>query len=141
MINTHGGNTAVVTTTLREIRASTGLRADFLRIGIDPEISALEAGFGLHANEVETSWLLAAAPSLVTMGAARRDYPPGSAEPGDVRPEMAPVTHAWVTRDLSASGIIGDATLATAAKGSRWLDRGAASLAAAIAAFAPPAAP
>jgi creatinine amidohydrolase len=141
VINTHGGNTAVVATTLREIRAATGLRADFLKMAIDPEISAREAAFGMHAGEVETSWLLAAAPSLVSMARAVRDYPPGSDGPGNLRPEMAPVTHAWATGDLSASGVIGDATLATAGKGALWLDRGAASLAAAIAAFTPPAGP
>ncbi len=137
VLNTHGGNTAVVATTLREIRASTGLRADFLRAAVDTGVSPREAAFGMHAGEVETSWLLAAAPSLVSMARALRDYPPGSDQPGDLRPEMAPVTHAWATRDLSASGIIGDATLATAEKGARWLEQGAASLAAAIAAFAP----
>ena len=141
VINTHGGNTAVLVTTLREIRAGLGLRADFLRPRIDPEISPREAAFGMHAGEVETSWLLAAAGSLVQFPAAVAGFPPGADPAAEVRPELALVTYAWATRDLSASGVLGDATAATAAKGALWLDQGAASLAAAIARFAPPAGP
>jgi creatinine amidohydrolase len=134
VINTHGGNTAVLATTLREIRGRFGLRADLLATKLDLGISAQEAAFGLHAGEVETSWLLAAAGQLVQLDRAVCEYPAFLHDPGELRPIAAPATAAWATRDLSASGIMGDAPAATAEKGRRWLEQGATQLAAAIAA-------
>lgn len=133
VINTHGGNTAVVQTTLREIRRETGLRAGFLRTEEDLGISAQEAAFGMHAGEVETSWMLAAAPSLVDLSAAVCEYPARLEDPGELRPELAPATFGWITRDLSVSGVLGDATAATRAKGERWMELRARALAKAIA--------
>ena len=52
---------------------------------------------------------------------------------GDLRPEMAPATLAWVTADLSKSGVMGDATTATAEKGAAWIELGAKAYAEAIA--------
>ena len=133
ILNTHGGNTAVIATTLREIRARFGLRADVLSTKVDLGISAQEAAYGIHAGEVETSWLLAAAASLVQPAKAVCEYPALLEDPGELRPVVAPATVAWATRDLSASGIMGDAPSATAEKGRRWLEQGAAQLAATIA--------
>jgi creatinine amidohydrolase len=135
ILNTHGGNTAVVLTTLREIRARFGLRAVFLNPVVDLGISKQEATYGMHAGEVETSWLLALAENLVQPAAARCEYPARLEDPGELRPERSPATYAWAKRDLSDSGIIGDATAATAAKGERWLDLTAAAYAEAIAAL------
>jgi creatinine amidohydrolase len=132
VINTHGGNTAVVVTTLREIRRNPGLRADLIRTVEDLGISRQEAAFGMHAGEVETSWMLAVAPSLVDFSRAVLEYPARLEDPGEVRPELAPATFGWTTRDLSASGVLGDATAATRDKGERWLEVRASALAKAI---------
>jgi creatinine amidohydrolase len=134
VINTHGGNTAVLATTLREIRARFGLRADVLTTKIDLGISAQEAAYGIHAGEVETSWILAAAGQLVWQDRAVCEYFARLDDPGELRPVVAPATVAWATRDLSTSGIMGDAPAATAEKGRRWLEQGATQLAEAIAA-------
>jgi creatinine amidohydrolase len=96
-------------------------------------ISAQEAAFGMHAGEVETSWMLAAAPSLVDLSAAVCEYPARLEDPGELRPELAPATFGWITRDLSVSGVLGDATAATRAKGERWMELRARALAKAIA--------
>jgi creatinine amidohydrolase len=122
VLNTHGGNTAVVVTTLREIRSRFGMRAVFLNPTVDLGISRQEATHGMHAGEVETSWLMAVAGQLVHSAAARCEYPARLEDPGELRPERSAATYAWATRDLSASGIIGDATTATAEKGARWLE-------------------
>jgi creatinine amidohydrolase len=132
VINTHGGNTAVVVTTLREIRGNPGLRAGLLRVDEDLGISAQEAAFGMHAGEVETSWMLAAAPALVNPSLAVREYPGRLEDPAQVRPELAPATFGWMTGDLSSSGVMGDATSATRGKGERWLESRAKALARAI---------
>jgi len=133
VINTHGGNVPVLVPTLREIRSLHGMRTGILSSGGVPDLAPQEATFGIHAGEVETSWLLAAAPQHVDMAKAVCEYPARLDEPGEVRPVMAPALVAWVAKDLSASGVMGNAPLATAEKGERWLERGAAAYAAGIA--------
>jgi creatinine amidohydrolase len=133
VINTHGGNVPVLVPTLREIRSLYGMRAAILQSKPIPEISAQEATFGIHAGEVETSWIMAAAPQHTDPSKAVCEYPAHIGDPGEVRPVAAPALVAWVSRDVSKSGIMGDATAATAAKGEQWLERGAEAYATAIA--------
>jgi creatinine amidohydrolase len=133
IINTHGGNVPVVIPTLREIRALYGMGAGMLQSVPIPGLSAEEARFGIHAGEVETSWIMAAAPGRVDMSRAVCEYPALISDPGEVRPVMAPALVAWASKDVSKSGIMGDAPAATVEKGERWLKLGAAGYAAAIA--------
>jgi creatinine amidohydrolase len=133
VINTHGGNVPVLVPTLREVRALYGLRAGILQPAPASDIPAQEAAFGIHAGEVETSWVIAAAGRLTEPSRAVCEFPARIGDPGEVRPVAAPALVAWATHDVSKSGVMGDATAATAAKGERWLDQGATSLAAAIA--------
>jgi creatinine amidohydrolase len=132
VINTHGGNVPVIVPTLREIRAALGMRAGLLQARQADGISAQEATFGIHAGEVETSWILAAAERLTDMSKAECEYPAKLDDPGEVRPVAAPALVAWASRDVSLSGIMGDAAAATAEKGERWIERGSADLAEAI---------
>ncbi|MBY0352699.1 creatininase family protein [Tabrizicola sp.] len=71
----------------------------------------------LHAEEIETSLMLAIEPSLVRMERAAPDYPLVPADYG--RSELS-MGH------IMRSGVFGDPTRATADKGRRWLDLGAA---------------
>ena len=129
VFNTHGGNSATLVPTLREIQTTLGLRAGMLggyqRVSQTPQ----EAAFGFHAGEWETSLMLAGAPELVRMDRAVCEYPAQIDEPGVLRPVGAPAVFAWKTSDLSKSGVMGDPTLATAEKGARWLDESSAVLA------------
>jgi creatinine amidohydrolase len=133
VINTHGGNMPVLVPTLREIRAQFGLRAAILPSKPVHDISAQEATFGIHAGEVETSWIFAAAGRLADPARAVCEYPAKIDDPGEVRPVAAPALVAWASRDVSKSGVMGDASAATAEKGERWLDMGATAYAEAIA--------
>jgi creatinine amidohydrolase len=133
VINTHGGNVPVLVPTLREIRSLFGFRAAILQSKANHELSAQESTFGIHANEVETSWILAAAAQLVDMSKAVCEYPALISDPGEVRPVMAPALVAWTSRDVSRTGTMGDAPSASLEKGERWLDQGATAYAAAIA--------
>jgi creatinine amidohydrolase len=133
VINTHGGNVPVLVPTLREIRSLYGLRAGMLYSNPVPELSSQEATFGIHAGEVETSWIMAAALAHVEQAKAVCEFPARIDDPGEVRPVAAPALVAWASKDVSKSGIMGDATAATAAKGELWLERGADGYAAAIA--------
>jgi creatinine amidohydrolase len=133
IVNTHGGNIPVVVATVREIRAAPGLRAGLLGYWPSAEVSAEEAAFGLHANEIETAWLLAIAPQYVDMTKAVREFFTTLSDPSEVRPVQAPALVAWISKDLAESGIMGDAPAATVEKGERWLEKGADVYAAGIA--------
>lgn len=67
----------------------------------------------LHAEEVETSLMLALAPELVQMDKAVRDYPEAPADYGKSELSM---------RHVMNTGVFGDATCATREKGKRWLE-------------------
>jgi creatinine amidohydrolase len=132
ILNTHGGNMAVNTYTLREINATLGLRAGTLPNKNTIEVSPQESTYGYHANEAETALLLAAAGPLVKSGGVC-DYYGHIDENRRVRPERAPVSFAWVSQDLSKTGIMGDASLGTAEKGERWIAHVAEGLAQSVA--------
>ena len=68
---------------------------------------------GTHADEIETSIMLYIAPESVDMSKAVKDYHPG---PGGLSRD--PKTQAT----YSASGVYGDATLATRAKGEKLVN-------------------
>jgi creatinine amidohydrolase len=117
---------------LREVRALHGMRAAILPSASVPGLTAQEATFGIHAGEVETSWILAAAGALADPSRAVCEYPARIEDPGSVRPVAAPALQAWASRDVSKSGTMGDAASATAQKGERWLELGATAYAQAI---------
>jgi creatinine amidohydrolase len=134
VLNTHGGNLAVLIYTLREINATLGIRAGLLPNRNNVDVSPQEATYGYHANEAETAFLLAAAAPLVKSGAVC-DYCAQVSDTKNLRPERAPVAYAWVAQDLSRSGIMGDAPAATVEKGERWIAHLAEGLAQSVAAL------
>jgi creatinine amidohydrolase len=134
VLNTHGGNLAVLGYTLREINATGGIRAGLLPNRHTIDVSPQEATYGYHANEAETALLLAAAGPLVKPGAVC-DYYARLGDTRELRPERAPATFAWVSQDLSKTGIMGDAPAGTAEKGERWIAHVAEGLAQAVAAL------
>lgn len=79
-----------------------------------------ELAEGIHAGDAETSLLLSLLPDQVQFAQAVREYPEGRLQDGMISLEgKLPVS--WVTGDISHSGVIGDATVATVAKGDRIL--------------------
>ena len=108
----------------REIRAQTGVPTLVVSWGdLETEESALlaEQQEGGHADEIETSINLYLQPELVRMDLAVRDY---GERPRQEQTGYAPGS---LSRDPddpahSASGIYGDATLASADKGQRALE-------------------
>ena len=134
--NTHGGNRAVLAAMLREPRASLGVDVFLLRAPRASGLDAQEEAWGLHAGEWETALMQTCSPDLVHPERAAAEYPGRAGGPGQLRPGHAPATFAWVARDLSRSGVIGDPSKATAEKGTRWLSTSAEALAARIRALA-----
>jgi creatinine amidohydrolase len=135
LYNTHGGNSSLIDVMARDLRAEFGLRTFALHGsgGIPFEgLSPQERTYGFHAGEVETALLLAAMPQLVDRSAYTVNYIADAAKPEMLRPENAPATFAWLTRDIAPSGVLGDPRPATAENGARWLDEAATRLAAAL---------
>jgi creatinine amidohydrolase len=129
LLNTHGGNSAVLVYTLREIQTTLGLRAGMLNFPYKPDLSPQEAEYGFHGGEWETSLMLACSPELVRMEKAVCEYPARLDDPGELRPENAPAIFSWISSDISKTGVMGDATRATREKGLHWLDAASSALA------------
>jgi creatinine amidohydrolase len=139
LYNTHGGNSSLIDVMARDLRAEFGLRTFALHGsgGVSFEgLPTQERTYGLHAGEVETSFLLAAVPELVEPSSYTANYIADVSKPELLLPENAPATFAWLTRDIAPSGVLGDPRPATAEKGERWLEKAATRLAAALEAMA-----
>lgn len=135
LYNTHGGNSSLVDVMARDLRAEFGLRTFALygSGGISFEgVSEQEKTYGFHAGEIETAFLLSAVPELVDTTAYTVNYIAEIDKPELLRPENAPATFAWLTRDIAASGVMGDPRPATAENGTRWVDQAATRIAAAL---------
>jgi creatinine amidohydrolase len=135
LYNTHGGNSSLVDVMARDLRAEFGLRtfALFGSGGISFEgISPQEKAYGFHAGEIETAFLLSATPELVDTTAYTVNYIAQVDKPELLKPENASATFAWLTRDIAASGVMGDPTPATAENGARWVEQAAARIAQAL---------
>ena len=121
--NCHGGNRALLESIARDVRAETGLLVfSFFPPALvaDPvEPPAPEGTLGIHAGDWETSLMLALAPERVRMDKLGVFYPVLPDVPVDL--EFSGATFAWLTRDLSANGLFGDARLASAERGERRL--------------------
>ncbi len=121
-LNTHGGNSGLLEIFVREWKAAhpesriTSLQYfqhgffDALRGHIDNPIGA-----DVHAGELETSILQYLSPELVDMNVPQEALKERNCKSGEL-PKF------WMTRDVSQSGIMGDATLANADKGKIYFD-------------------
>jgi len=139
LYNTHGGNSSLVDVMARDLRAEFGLRTFALygSGGISFEgVSEQEKAYGFHAGEIETAFLLSATPELVDRDAYTVNYIAQVDKPELLKPESASATFAWLTRDIAASGVMGDPRPATAENGARWVDQAATRIAAALEAMA-----
>lgn len=125
VVSTHGGNAGPVRRAVRTLDAE-GRRV----LAWHPRRPPGECRWDLHAGWAETSLMLALDPAAVDMGAAR---------PGNVRPwtELAGQVEANGVAPVSANGVLGDPTGATAGAGERLLAALADDLAAAVASVWP----
>lgn len=88
-------------------------------------LSDQEKALGIHAGDAETSLMLSVLPDQVQMNKAVREFPQELPQESLLSMEGA-LPFAWVTRDLTHSGVLGDATVATREKGDRILETVAA---------------
>ena len=129
--NGHGGNVAALDLVALDLRARLGMFAvpcSFTRFGHpDGLFAPAEIAHGIHGGDVETSIMLAARPDLVRSDFVKNFVPASAAMAREFKRLRAgdPVGFGWMSQDLNPSGAIGDATLATAAKGEAALAHGA----------------
>ncbi len=83
-------------------------------------LTSEELEYGIHAGDAETSIMLSILPDQVRMEKAVGEYPHALPENSLLSME-GKLPFAWITRDLSESGVLGDATVATKEKGDRIL--------------------
>ena len=112
----HGANPAPLKMTARELVDELDLKVlNVFYPGLDEVMADAEspqwAPMNFHAEEFETSLMLYLKPEWVRMDLAVREYPPRSA-----KYEMSTLP----LGSLSGSGVFGDATVASRAKGERW---------------------
>jgi creatinine amidohydrolase len=122
LVNSHGGNPAVLEHVARDAHEATGLiifPLFLFRMGVDyGELDADEAHWGTHAGEWETSALLAVAPELVHLDrTAELGGYPTYARPLRHLALRGPVTYAWLTGEISPAGNLGDPRRATLERG------------------------
>jgi creatinine amidohydrolase len=136
-VNGHGGQPQLLELTARDIRAETGIKVFVItvgRLGLPAGVTISDESFGYHGGDLETSVMLALCPEAVDMslaqpdGLAARDAFAGM----DFLTLEGAVPTAWLTRDLSDSGVLGDPRSADAGRGAQIVDHWASSLAGAF---------
>ena len=127
LMNSHGGQPQVMEIAARDIHQKYG---DFMVFPIFtwrvPNITKdlltdKEKELGIHAGDAETSIMLSLLPEQVKMDRAVKEYPYGLPEDSLLTME-GKMPFAWLTKEISKTGVLGDATVATKEKGDRILD-------------------
>ena len=131
LVTSHGGNVAAMELVARDLRTRLGMLAvtvGWHRFGY-PEgtFSGEERRHGIHGGDIETSLMLAAMPDTVRTEKAAQATPATVAMAHEFKwlGAYRPAGFAWMTQDLNATGAVGDATQASAAKGEAALAHGA----------------
>lgn len=127
LMNSHGGQPQIMEISARDIHQQ---YEDFLVFPLftwrvphvaKEFLSPEEVEFGIHAGEAETSIMLSLLPEQVRMEQAVKEYPRGLPQNSLLSME-GKLPFAWLTRELTKSGVLGDATVATQEKGDRLLE-------------------
>jgi creatinine amidohydrolase len=126
LVNAHGGQPQVLEIAARDLHQTyPDLMVFPLFVWAVPNcagelLSAKELELGIHAGDAETSLMLSIMPEQVRQDSAQAEFPQGLPTNSWLTMEGA-LPFAWVTRDLSASGVLGDPTVATPEKGEQLM--------------------
>ncbi len=127
LMNSHGGQPQIMEIAARDIHQE---NPDFnvfpLFTWRVPNIAkklltSQESESGIHAGDAETSLILALLPEQVKMDLAVKEYPRNLPKNSLISME-GKLPFAWLTSEVSSSGVIGDATLASKEKGELILE-------------------
>ena len=129
IINSHGGNVSALQIAAQRLRVELGMlvvHASWFDFGYPEQtFTATERAYGIHAGQIETSILLASHPALVRSDRAEAFSSRGEAIAREFRWLRMEDRLAWMTQDLHASGAVGNARDASAAKGEAAIAHGA----------------
>lgn len=131
LMNSHGGQPQIMEIAARDLHQEHPDFAVFplftwrVPHNVSDLITSQEQEYGIHAGDAETSIMLSLLPEQVQMGQAVKEYPQGLPEDSLLDME-GKLPFAWLTKELSSSGVMGDATVATKEKGDRILQSVAA---------------
>jgi creatinine amidohydrolase len=146
ILNSHGGQVGMLDIVARDLRARLGmlvLSVNWFGLpltgpngeDVNALFSAHEHRFGIHAGDIETSMMLALQPDLVDMAQALK-----FASTSEDRAQNFPILGngksaklAWQMQDYNPAGAVGNAAVATAAKGQAVVDAAGRALAALLA--------
>ncbi len=126
-LNAHGGQPQVIEIVARDLHQK---YEDFLLFPLsawrvpnpsEELLTQKEMELGIHAGDAETSMILSMLPDVVRMDKAVCEYPQGLPEDSMLSME-GNLPFAWLTRELTRSGVLGDAKVATKEKGDRILE-------------------
>ena len=126
LMNSHGGQPQVIEIIARDLHQKYEDLSVFpLFTWRVPNITSellteKELEYGIHAGDAETSLMLSLLPEQVKMERAVREYPQNLPENSLLSIE-GKLPFAWLTKELSKSGVMGDATVANKEKGDRIL--------------------
>ncbi|MDY6785205.1 MAG: creatininase family protein [Cyanobacteriota bacterium] len=129
LANAHGGQPEVLAIAARDIHQQYGDFSVFpLFVWKVPQVAAAvealfdqkEMEYGIHAGGIETSLMLSLLPEQVKMEKAVCEFPRNLPQQSVLSME-GQLPFAWVTKELTQSGVLGDATIATQEKGDRLL--------------------
>ena len=127
LMNSHGGQPQIMEIAARD------LHQEHLDFAVFPLftwrvphivgdlLTPKELEYGIHAGDAETSIMLSLLPEQVKMEQAIEEYPQNLPEDSLLDME-GKLPFAWLTKELSKSGVIGNATVATKEKGDRILE-------------------
>jgi creatinine amidohydrolase len=123
IVNSHGGNMSIMDIVARELRircTMLAVSAAWVRMGQPAgTTSEREATFGIHGGDYETSLMLAFRPDIVKIDKIQ-DFPSKGESYAKVFSKLRvtqPVGFGWMSQDLNAHGVVGEAHLASAEKG------------------------
>lgn len=126
LMNSHGGQPQIMEIAARDIHQE---HPDFnvfpfftWRVPniVGESIGKQELEYGIHAGDAETSIMLSLLPEQVKMDLAVKEYPQNLPQDSLLSME-GKLPFAWLTKEVSETGVMGDATVATLEKGDRIL--------------------
>jgi creatinine amidohydrolase len=127
LLNGHGGNTGLLDVVCRELRLAFGFQTFLLHAALPADHGGdgvpEESGLGIHGGVAETSIVLHLRPDLVDMASAVRNVPTWMTAQRHVR-FGGSASFGWLSDDFGPSGVIGDATIASADRGKVAFEEG-----------------
>ena len=119
LLNSHGGNAGLIDSFIRTYRTATGCRmatVDYFRgkpFAGKENLFDNPVGLDVHAGEFETSLMMHLYPELVDMRVSKEDL-------AECNVPARQLPFGWLTHEVSKTGVIGDATYASEAKGKAY---------------------